>query len=393
MSNHARRADLDRLQWQSAVVGTAALALCLIGAFFSPSQFYRSYLVAFLFWSGIPLGCLAVLLLHCLVGGSWGFLIRQPLQSGIATFPVAAALAVPVIIGIPAIYEWSYENVVAASALLQHKRLYLNVPFFIVRTAAYFAIWIGLAALVNRWLDDEEHDHGRSAERLYALSGPGLIVYGLTVTFASVDWSMSLEPEWFSTVYAAGFMVGQVLAALALAMVALELLTRSMTAVSPVPQHLIDLGNMLLAFVVLWAYLAFSQFLIIWSGNLQDEIGWYLHRVRGGWQWVALLLVVGHFALPLLLLLSRDVKRRTLNLAWLGSGLLLMHLIDMLWNVNPAFDRETLRFHWMDPVAAIGVGGLWLTAFFAQLKRRPFVLYQHPDAEGLLPASAAGAAR
>jgi len=392
-SDEALSARLDHLQARSLIFGIAALAVCVVAAFFTPAQFFRSYLVAFLFWSGIPLGCLVVLMLHYLVAGGWGFLIRRPLESGIRTFPLVALLVVPILLGIPLLYQWAHPETVAGDPLLQHKQIYLNVPFFIARTIAYFAIWIVLSRTLNRWSDEQDRAGIPSAaRRLYALSGPGIIVYALTATFASLDWVMSLEPDWFSTIYSAVFMAGQVLSALAFVTAMLMLLV-SAKPISEIAseQHLIDLGNMVLTFVILWAYMAFSQFLIIWSGNLSDEIGWYVHRIRGGWQWVAILIIAGHFALPFLLLLSREIKQQARYLTLLAAALLIMRYVDMIWNVDPAFDRASLRIHWMDPVAAVGVGGIWVAVFVAQLKRRPLLPLHDPDLPGVL--AAAGQAR
>lgn len=386
MVDSVTRAQLDALQWQATLVGAIALALCAIAGIWAPGQFFRSYLVAFLLWSGVPLGGLAVLMVHYLVAGGWGFLIRRALESATRTFLVLGLLAVPILFGIPFLYVWSHADTVASSPLLQHKQVYLNVPFFLARTVAYFAIWFWLAKALNRSSEAQDRRGGPDAtRRLYNLSGPGLIVYGLTVTFASIDWAMSLEPEWFSTIYSPVFMMGQALTALAFVTLILALLiTTTPLADLASEQHLLDLGNMILAFVMLWAYMAFSQFLIIWAGNLKDEIGWYIHRLRGGWQWLGLALAAGHFALPFLALLSRDVKRRVRYLAYLSGWLLIIRFLDMVWNVNPAFDRSVFRFHWMDPLAAIGVGGVWVAAFLSELKKRPILPLHDPDLPGAL---------
>ena len=381
MVDDVTRARLEALQWQSTLVGASALALCAIAGIWSPGQFFRSYLVAFLLWSGVPLGCLAILMVHYLVAGGWGFLIRRPLESGTRTFLVLGLLAVPILFGIPFLYVWSHADIVASDPLLQHKHVYLNVPFFLARTVAYFAIWYALAKTLSRSSEAQDRQASAAAtRRLYNVSGPGLIVYGLTVTFASIDWAMSLEPGWFSTIYSAVFMMGQALSALAFVTLILALLiTTTPLADLASEQHLLDLGNMILAFVMLWAYMAFSQFLIIWAGNLKDEIGWYIPRLRGGWQWVGLALAAGHFALPFLALLSRDLKQRVRYLAYLSAWLLIIRFVDMVWNVNPAFDRSVFRFHWMDPLAAIGVGGIWVGAFLSELKKRPILPLHDPD--------------
>jgi hypothetical protein len=381
------------LQRRSLIVGVVALGACAAAGFLNPAQFFRSYLVAFLFWSGIPLGCLAVLMLHHLVGGGWGFLIRGPLEAGTRTLPVVAALVVPLLLGIPRVYIWAHPEAVAADPLLLHKHVYLNVPFFVARTVVYFAVWIVLARALNRWSTKQDGTGvAPFSHRLYALSGPGLVVYGLTVTFASLDWIMSIEPDWFSTIYSAVFMVGQVLSALALVTAMLAFIaTVEPLAQIVSPRYLNDLGNMLFTFVILWAYTAFSQFLIIWSGNLSDEIGWYVHRLRGGWQWVAAVVFAFHFGLPFLLLLSREIKRSVRSLSLLAGALLFMRFIDMVWNVDPAFDPARIRVHWMDWIAALGVGGIWVAALLGELKYRPLLPLHDPELSAILADAAEGA--
>ena len=386
MVDNVTRAQLETLQWRSMVVGGIALVLCAIAGIWSPGQFFRSYLVAFLLWSGVPLGCLAILMVHYLVAGGWGFLIRRALESGTRTFLVVGLLAVPVLLGIPFLYVWSHADVVASDPLLQHKHVFLNVPFFLARTVAYFAIWYALAKTLSRSSEAQDRTaDNRYTKNMRVLAGPGMVALIFTVTFASIDWYMSLEPEWFSTIYSAVFMMGQALSALAFVTLILALLINTTPLADLASeQHLLDLGNMILAFVMLWAYMAFSQFLIIWAGNLQDEIGWYVHRLRGGWQWIGLALAAGHFALPFLALLSRDVTQRVRYLAYLSAWLLIIRFVDMVWNVNPAFDRSVFRFHWMDPLAAIGVGGVWVAAFLSELKKRPILPLHDPDLPGAL---------
>jgi len=371
--------DIARLRRRSLAVGLGALAVCGIAAVAAPAQFFRSYLVAYLFWSGICLGSLAILMLHHLTGGAWGLLIRRPLEAATRTMPLVAVLVVPILVGIPQLYVWSHTASVAADPLLQHKRAYLNVPFFIARTAAYFIIWLALTSLMNRWSREQDRTGAPTlARRLYNISGPGLVIYGLTVTFASIDWVMSLEPDWFSTIYSLLFMVGQVLAALAFVIALLAILVaRSPLVVLAAPQHMGDLGNLLLTFVVLWAYMAYSQFLIIWSGNLTDEIPWYVRRLAGGWEWIAVGLIVFHFAVPFFALLSREVKRRAGVLSSLAGALLVMRFVDLYWTVDPAFDAG-VRVHWLDLAAAVGIGGVWLAMFVRELEARPLVPSHDP---------------
>jgi hypothetical protein len=356
-------------------VGGTALALCVLGAFWNPAQFFRSYLLGYLFWLGIALGCLPLTALHNLSGGAWGLVIRRALQSGLATLPLLAVLFLPLVLGLGHIYVWARPEVVAGDAILQHKSAYLNVPFFLVRAAVYFAVWIAVARTLVAWaIGDDVPSEDPAARRLRQLSGPALALYGATMTFASIDWAMSLEPHWSSTMYGVLFTGGQILAALAFVIAVTVLLAARAELVEAVaPGHWQDLGNLLLAFVMLWAYFAFSQYLIIWSGNLPEEIPWYLHRLAHGWFAIAIALIVFHFALPFLLLLSRGVKRRAVHLGMVAGAVVCMRFIDLFWMIVPEFTSEGPRVHWMDVAAPIGLGGIWLAAFLWQLGRQPLL--------------------
>jgi len=300
---------VDRLQWRALVVGLVGLGLCALGAWLNPAQFFRSYLLAYVFWLGPTLGCMAILMVHYLAGGTWGALLRRVLESGMRTLPLMAVLFVPLLFGLRDLYSWARPEVVASDELLQHKSLYLNVPFFSIRLAVYFLSWLALAYLLNRWSQREEQASGESARepvrrRLALFSGLGLLVYGLTMTFAAVDWMMSLEPHWYSTICGILVLVGQLVAALSLGVAALALLARfEPLSEVIVPEHLHDLGNLLLTSVLFWAYISFSQLLIVWSGNLPEGVLWYAHRLQGGWEWVGLAVAVFQFALPFMLLL------------------------------------------------------------------------------------------
>lgn len=361
-------------QW-SFLVGVVSLTLCIIGAFFSPVQFFQSYLLAYVFWIGLALGCLAVVMIHSLSGGTWGIVIRRVLESGTRTLPLMAVLFIPLVFGLPHLYIWARPEVVAGDELLQHKDAYLNVPFFLLRTAGYFVVWIGVSYFLNKWsLQQDQGVDLQLERRMRLLSGPGLAFYGLAVTFAAIDWVMSLEPHWYSTIYGAMLMVGQGLTAFAFAITMTAMLAdREPLSEVISPGHFHDLGKLLLAFVMLWAYFAFSQYLIIWSGNLAEEVPWYLHRLQGGWQWVGLLLIIFHFALPFFLLLSRDLKRNTHLLALVAGAVLFMRFVDLFWLIVPAFHPADLQVHWMDILAPLGLGGIWLAVFIWQLGERPLL--------------------
>jgi hypothetical protein len=381
--------QLHRLQWRAAAAGAVLLAVCLAGAVGNPAQFFQSYLEAYLFWLGISLGCLAILMLHHLVSGAWGLPVRRLLEAGSRTLPLMAVLFAPFLLGIRVLYVWARPDAVAADPVLQAKHLYLNVPGFWVRAVIYFAVWLVIAHYLNKWSREQDAvDDRRLAISMKVLSGPGLVLYGLTITFASIDWVMSLEPAWHSTMYGMIFMAAQGLEALAFVIIACALLVRGgpLAGIARPPQFH-DLGNLTLAFVMLWTYTAFSQFLIIWAENLTDEVPWYLHRTSGGWQVIAVALVILQFAAPFALLLSRAVKRHAQVLSLVAAGILVMQLVNLVWLVAPAFHPEALYLHWMDVAAPVGLGGVWLAAFLRGLADRPLVPTHDPRFAGLLGAA------
>jgi hypothetical protein len=375
---------IDLTEWRKTALraGVAGLVLTAIGLFISPAQFFRSYLWAFLFWFSIALGCLPLLMLYHLVGGAWGFTVRRIIESGTRTLPVVALLFVPILFGIPQLYEWSHADALAQMETVRQKHAYLNVPFFVLRSIFYFAVWLFYARRLNRMsaLQDETGEP-RLLNTFQRLSGPGLIVYGFTLTFAVFDWAMSLEPEWYSTIYGMLWIVGQALSSLAFAVAMLALLSdRAPLSRLSLPDTLHDLGNLLLAFVMLWAYLSFSQFLVIWYGNLPEEIRWYLSRMRNGWEWVAAALITFHFFVPFVLLLSRFKKRRLHSIALIAGLLLVMRMIDTYWLITPAFYRNRLTVHWLDVVALVGIGGIWLAVYARQLMAMPLLPLHDPNA-------------
>ncbi|MGH9669509.1 MAG: hypothetical protein ACRD3A_05280 [Terriglobales bacterium] len=373
---------VELIQRRSLIIGAVAGAACAAGAFMNPTQFFRSYLTGYLLWLGISLGCLAILMLQHLSGGIWGFVIRRLLEAATRVFPVLTLLFVPLLFGMHQLYPWTDPAKVAQDELLQHKAVYLNATGFVARAAFYFLLWCGAAYLLSRW--SLEHDRDPSARlraRLQALSAGGLLLYGLTVTFSAIDWVMSLDPHWYSTIYGMLFMAGGAVAGMALVIAMASLLARHkpMSEVFA-PEHFHDLGKLLLAFVMVWAYFSFSQVLIIWSGNLPEEITWYRVRLEGGWRAVGGVLLVFQFLLPFLLLLSRDLKRHGRTLAAVAAAVLVMRYVDLYWLVAPSFPgaESGLNLHWLDLAAPVAVGGIWLAEFFRQLKGRPLVPLNDP---------------
>jgi hypothetical protein len=376
--------EIMKFEKPALVVGIASMAASLLGALVIPEHFFRAYLMGYLYWLAIALGCLPLLMLHHLAGGRWGFAIRRILESGSRTLPVLVLLFIPILFGIHHLYEWSHAESVAEDATLQAKSAYLNVPFFVVRAVIYFAAWLLFAYYLNKLSARQDRTGDPSLLRTFQLlSAPGIVVYALTITFASVDWAMSLEPHWFSTIYGMLFMVSQALAALSFAipLAAVLSISRPMSEVMT-GDVFHDLGNLLLAFVMLWAYLSFSQYLIIWSGNLPEEIPWYLRRGTGGWQWIAATLAVFHLAVPLVLLLGRGNKRRKQIISGIAVGILLMRFVDTVWLIKPAFAGSVASIHWLDIAAAAGIGGIWIWALIGQLQKMPLLPLNDPNFGG-----------
>jgi hypothetical protein len=361
-------------------VGLAGIALCAVGFAANREHFFRSYLLAYVFWIGIALGSLALSMVHHLSGGAWGVVIRRVLEAASRTLPFMALLFLPIAFGMHELYLWANADAVAKDAILQHKAPYLNVPFFFVRAAIYFTVWSALAFLLSKWSLEQEREgeHGQ-ALKMQRLSGGGLVLYAITILFMSVDWIMSLDPHWFSTIYGILFMGGQGLSALAFSIAVVVLLSRTepMSRVIA-PAHLHDLGKLMLAFVMLWAYFSFSQFLIIWSANLPEEIPWYLKRMGGGWQWVGLALIFGHFVLPFVLLLSSDVKKNGRTLIGVAIAVIVMRIVDLFWNIGPMHHEATFGVSWLDAVTPIALGGVWVALFLWQLQSRPLLPLGEP---------------
>jgi len=376
-------ADITRTRNVAFAVGLLFTLALILGAVLSPEHFFHGYLVGFVFWTGITVGSLALLMLQHLTGGAWGLVIRRVLEASTRTFPLLLLLFIPVAIGLKHIYPWTDAAVMNSTPALQKKTSFLNPSFFILRAFVYFAIWSALAMALN-WLSLQQ-DRAASREvrkRMQMISGPGLVVTIICITFAAIDWVMSLDPSWYSTIYGLIFVASWALSALAFTILIMNWLSarEPMNAVVQ-PRHSHDWGNLTLTLVMLWTYFAFSQYLLIWSGNLPEETTWYVARKQGGWGAIALAVVIFQFAFPFLMLLSRATKKNAQRLAMLAALILVMRIIDVIWLIEPTYSRGDFVFNWMDYVAPIAIGGLWLGTFAWQLQKRPLLPINDPQLE------------
>jgi hypothetical protein len=373
--------DLRRLQRPLLVAGIAGLIVSVVGGLLNPTQFFQSYLMGYMLCLGTTLGCLALGMVHQLSGGAWGVVLRRPIGAAVRVLPLLTLLFLPILLGMSRLYIWTHADVVAADEVLQHKQLYLNVPFFIARAAFYFLVWNGISYYLNAWsLEQDRTGDPQIARRMQRLSAGGLVAYGLTITFASFDWLMSISPHWYSTIFGVLIIGGQGLSALAFLILAIAWLSRRPPLDRIImPEHFHDAGNLMLAFVMLWAYFSFSQYLIIWAGNLPAEISWYQHRLQTGWRVIGAALVVFHFVVPFLILLSRQAKRASTSLAQIAILVLAARVIDLFWLIAPDFHRNGVSISWLDILLPFSLAAIWLAAVVWQLRGRAILPVHDPE--------------
>jgi hypothetical protein len=383
-------ADLEALRKKALMAAGAGLVLCAIGFIVDRNQFFRSWLIAFLLFLGITLGSMALMMIQHLSGGTWG-VFRRVFEASARTLPLMAALFIPVIAGMTSLYPWTHSDLVAGDEILRHKAPYLNSGFFIARYVVYFVGWIAIAYTLTAW--SKKQDEGDMTVNLpiQRLCGFGIVFYALTVTFAGIDWIMSLNPHWYSTLFGFLMMGGQGLSALA----ATIIISRYLSQRPPMqellkPSHFHDLGKLSLAFTMLWAYFNFSQFLLTYAANLVEEVPYFLSRMNHGWQYLAIFLVLFHFFLPFFLLLSRDNKRASSRLVMIAAWIIFVRYVDIFMLVTPDFgaegnlhmlagEHESHFFvHWLDLASPLAIGGLWVWMFATQLLQRPMLAFRDP---------------
>lgn len=380
--------------WRTIALGVGGIAtlVMLVVALISPDwreQALRSWLLGFILWAGIAIGGIGILLLQYLTGGAWGVIIRRTVEACSRTLPILVLLFLPIAIGITELYEWTHLP--PTDHVVVHRGWYMTVPWWLIRSAIYFILWGVIAYLLNRWSREQDavNSYEGAAEKLGTatrFAGPTLAIFCLIVSFAVVDWMMMLDPHWFSTMWGLLFVAGWALSCLCFSVIILAWLWDKppMNRVLG-KRHFHDLGKLMLALTMLWAYLNFSQFLIIYSGNIPEETVWYLARTRGGWQVIGIVLIIFHFAVPFLILLSREIKRQPKRLAWLAAFILLMRLVDMFYIIGPSHRVHPIAHHGigyefsiLDLVAPVAVGGIWLWYFFGELIKRPLVPVKDP---------------
>jgi hypothetical protein len=384
-SSYLPPVDLDRLRRNALLLGLLGAAVSIFGAFTETEQFTRSYLVAWLYWLGIAIGCFAILMLHHLTRGAWGLMVRRVFEAASRTIPLLGVLFLPVALRLSDAFSWARPDA-GDDPLIAHKEWFLNPPFFYARAVTYFAIWILFAFVLGR-LSLRQDRTGNPAlfRRMQTAAGPGIVLLALTGTLASIDWLMSLDPHWYSSLFGFYFLAGQVVAGMAFTIVIVRYLSDREPLESVfTAQHYHDYGNLLMAFILLWSYFALSQLLIIWSGNLSEETVWYLERVQGPWRGLAVALGLLHFVVPFFLLLSRHVKRHIKLLVRIAFLVLAVRFVDLYWLAAPTFEHGHFPLHWLDLGTLVGLGGLWTAAFVHQLKKRSLLPIQDPYLEEAL---------
>lgn len=355
----------------------AVLGVVLTGAGFMMSgaegadRFFRAYLVAYTFWAGVALGSLALLMVNHLTGGAWGIVLRRPLEAAVRTIPFLAVLFLPIAFGMHSLYEWTHESA-KTDPLLMLKAGYLNTPFFLARQVIYFAIWSAIGYLLTSWSAEQDRTGDPAiAGKMERLSGGGLVVYFLTITFAMVDWTMSVNPHWFSTIWGLLYIGGQGLSAFAFCIMVLVMLSQTAPLNKVLStHHFHDLGKFLFAFLMLWAYLSFSQLLIIWSANLPEEIPHYIIRWETSWRYLSAFIIIGHFIVPYALLLSRDLKKNAGKLKVVAIWIIFARIADYYWHIAPEFYHGGMSLSLLDVALPLALGGIFISIFVSQLAGR-----------------------
>ena len=362
----------ERVAW---IIGVAGIALSVVGYFTQSDQFFFSWLVAFVFWTSIALGGLFFTLLHHLTHSTWSIVLRRLFETTMRILPFMIVLLIPVFLGMHNLYHWSHADAVAHDELLHHKAPFLNIPFFIIRSVVYFAIWAWLGfSLYKMSLVQDKHSSPELTRRMHNFSAPGVVLFAFTTGFAAFDWLMSLDPHWYSTIFGVYYYAGSAMAFMAFMIVVVMQFRHKGILKSVISEeHDHDLGKLLFTFMVFWAYMAFSQYFLIWYGNIVEETVWFSARWVGSWKFASLMLAIGSFAVPFLILMIRSVKRNPHSLLMMAIWLLIMHWLDMYWLAMPVLHPDGMVLSWIDATTMLGMGGLFVGLFLTQLRKQPIV--------------------
>ncbi len=377
--------DWGGIRWHFLIAGSALLAASVAGAFFNPGDFFHAYLIGYLLLIGLALGSLAFLMIQYLTGGAWGVVSRRPLEAATRTLPLLAVLFVPIAFGMGNLYAWAHPDLVLHNKTLNHRKSYTNPVFFVIRAVLYLAIWVSLGYFLNRLSAEQDRDPAFQESRLAKISVPGLILYLFSITFAAIDWAESLDIDFSSSMWGFMFIAAEGLTALCFLILVMTLLYRwgPLSTVLK-PDHFHDLGKMLFANLMLWAYFAFCQYLIVWSENLTSEIHYYIPRTKTSWAYLGIALIVVNFLIPMLLLLNRSLKRNPYSLCGVVVIILAMRYWDVIWIVLPGYHNSGFQIEWMDILTPLGLIGIWLWAYLRELPRLPLLPLNTPRLEEAL---------
>ena len=378
-----RASSVERI---SGVVGALGLLLCVAGFFSNRAQFFQSYLFAFIYWGGFAIGGLGVLLLNNTVGGSWGVTARRFLEAKMRTLPLVFLFFLVLLLGLKEIYPWTHADLVSHNGYLHQRAPYLNVPFFVVRVIIYFGLWLFWGWRLGHMFDrqDATGDNLALRLRMSRFAAPGLLIFTMSATFAYIDWILSADAQYYSTIYGGMILIGAVLQTFALTIIVMILSSSGDRFGGRINYSILhDLGNLMFAFTIFWTYLSASQLIITWPANLPQELQWYLDRVNGFWKWVTAFIALTMFAIPFLALLSQAAKRDPKRLIKIAFWLLVARAVDVFWIVTPTFravspsaplaTSHSFTVYWTDFAAFFGLGGIWIYAYLRQLRRRPLL--------------------
>jgi hypothetical protein len=370
-----RVSDAGRFGTIALGVGIAGIAGCIGAYFVDPKQFFFAYLTAFAFWVSLGLGGLFFTMIHHLVDATWSVVLRRLVETLAYTLPILLIFFIPVLLGMSHLYPWTDATMVAEDHLLVKKTGFLNTGFFLLRTVIYFGIWTFLAFKLRSLSlkQDSGHDVGIT-KSWRKISAPGMILFALTTTFASFDWIMSLDPHWYSTIFGAYYFAGAAMSCMAITMIMVVYLhSKNVLKATVTEEHYHDIAKLMFAFIVFWAYMAFSQYFLIWYANIPEETIWYKHRWEGSWVTITMIIVIGHFCLPFLMLITRAAKRSGKFMLLAALYMLVIHYVDLYWLIFPNLYEGNAHFSWVDIVTMMAIGGPFMWYFWTRFTAGPLV--------------------